>query len=85
MNGNARKGIRWGSVVLGWLVAVVAGLVISLILTGLYGLVAEPPAESGELTAGAMIVYLVSGFLAYLLGGFVAGRYAGRSGASTAS
>ena len=80
MNGNARKGIRWGSVVLGWLVAVVAGSVMSLFFTGLYGLVGEPPAEGGEVTAGAIIASLVSGFLAYLLGGFVAGRYAGYSG-----
>ncbi len=80
MNGNARKGIRWGSVVLGWLVAVVAGLVISLVLAGIYGLMAEPPAVTAPLSAGGVVISLISGFLAYLLGGFVAGRHAGRSG-----
>jgi hypothetical protein len=80
MNRNAGKGIRWGSIALGWLVAVVAGSLISLILGGLYGLVDEPPAEGGEITAGFVVVSLVSGFLAYLAGGFVAGWSAGYSG-----
>ena len=80
MSGNAGKGIRWGSIALGWLVAVVAGSLISLLLGGLYGLVDEPPAEGGEITAGLVVVSLVSGFLAYLAGGFVAGWSAGYSG-----
>ncbi len=80
MEGSGRKGVNWGSIALGWLVAVLAGLVISLLFSGLYGLVAEPPAEGGEITAGAIVASLVSGFLAYLLGGFVAGRSAGYSG-----
>ena len=65
---------------MGWLVAVVAGSLISLLLGGLYGLVDEPPAEGGEITAGLVVVSLVSGFLAYLAGGFVAGWSAGYSG-----
>ncbi len=84
MNGNAGKGIRWGSVALGWLVAAVVGSLLSLLFSGLYGLVDDPPAEGGEITAGFVVISLVSGFLAYLAGGFVAGRSAGHSGASTA-
>ncbi len=80
MNGNAGKGIRWGSVALGWLVAAVVGSLTSLLFGGLYGLVDEPPAESGEITASFVVVSMVSGFLAYLAGGFVAGRSAGYSG-----
>jgi hypothetical protein len=80
MDGNAGKGIRWASVALGWLVAAVAGSLISLLFSGLYGLVDEPPAEGGEITAGLVVISLVSGFLAYLAGGFVAGRSAGYSG-----
>jgi hypothetical protein len=80
MNENAGKGIRWGSVALGWLVAVVVGSLASLLLGGLYGLVDGPPPESGEITAGLVVISLVSGFLAYLAGGFVAGRSAGYSG-----
>ncbi len=80
MNVNAGKGIRWGSVALGWLVAVVVGSLISLVFSGLYGLVDGPPAQSGQITAGFVVISLVSGFLAYLAGGFVAGRSAGYSG-----
>jgi hypothetical protein len=80
MNGNAGKGIRWGSVALGWLVAAVVGSLLSLLFSGLYGLVDDPPAEAGEITAGFVVISLVSGFLAYLAGGFVAGRSAGHSG-----
>lgn len=80
MNGNAGKRIRWRSVALGFLVAAVAGSLISLLVGGLYGLVDEPPAEGGEITAGFVVISSVSGFLAYLAGGFVAGRSAGYSG-----
>ncbi len=80
MNGNAGRGIRWGSVALGWMVAVVVGLLLSLIFGGLYGLVDAQPAGGGEITAGFVVISLVSGFLAYLAGGFVAGRSAGYSG-----
>jgi hypothetical protein len=80
MNGNAHRGIRWGSVALGWLVASVTGALISLLFGGLYGLVDDPPAQGGEITAGFVVISLVSGFLAYLAGGFVAGRSAGYSG-----
>jgi hypothetical protein len=80
MNGNAGKRIRWRSIALGWLVAAVAGSLISLLVSGLYGLVDEPPVGGGEITAGFVVISLVSGFLAYLAGGFVAGRSAGYSG-----
>ncbi len=79
INGNTSREIYWGSVALGWLVAAVAGSLISL-LAGLYGPVNEPPAEGGDISASVVVVSLVSGFLAYLLGGFVAGRSAGSSG-----
>ena len=80
MNGNIHRGIRWGSVILGWLVALVAGVVMSLFFNALYGLVAGPPAEGGKVSAGVVVTSLMSGFLAYLSGGFVAGRSAGYSG-----
>ena len=46
----------------------------------LYGLVVEPPLERGEFTATVVVISLVSGFLAYLVGGYVAGRSARYSG-----
>jgi hypothetical protein len=84
MNGNAGKGIRWGSIALGWLVAAVVGSLLSLLFSGLYGLLDEASAVDGKITAGFVIVSLISGFLAYLAGGFVAAWSAGYSGGSTA-
>ena len=57
MSGNTGKGIRWGSVALGWMVAVVAGSLISLLLGGLYGLVDEPPVQGGRVppTVGRLL------------------------------
>lgn len=43
MNWSERKGARWGSIILGLLVAVLAGVMISPILTALFGLMSEPP------------------------------------------
>jgi len=80
MEESARKGIRWGSVTLGWLAAVLAGAVSSALLRALYGFMVEPPVERGEFTATIIVISLVSGFLAYLVGGFVAGRSARYSG-----
>jgi hypothetical protein len=80
MNANAGGGIRWRSVALGWFFAAVIGSLLNLLFSVLYGLVDEASAEGGKVTAGFVVVSLVSGFLAYLVGGFVAGRSAGYSG-----
>lgn len=72
--------IRPGSVVSGWAVAVSAGVVISLILRVLYGLITGFPIEREEFTLSLVAVSLVSGFLAYLMGGYVAARTSRRSG-----
>lgn len=73
---SRRKEARWGSIALGWLVAVLAGVMISPILRALFDLRAEPTGERGEFTA-AVIAFLISGFLVYLVGGYVAARLAG--------
>lgn len=79
--GRAREsGIQWGAVGLGWIVALLASIVIDIILRGLYLLAVDPPIDFELFTAGALILSLISGFLAYLLGGFVAGLRAGVSG-----
>jgi hypothetical protein len=81
MNGGAGgKGIRWRSVALGWFVAAVVGSVLSLLFSALYDLVDDASAKGGGVTAGFVVISLVSGFLAYLAGGFVAGRSASFSG-----
>lgn len=64
---------------MGLLVAILAGAMISPILGVLFGLAAEPLGERGDFTV-AVVVFLVSGFLVYLLGGYVAARLAGYSG-----
>ena len=81
MNAGERKGVHWGSVALGWLVAAVAGAAMRLLLGALHGSLTALPAEAGALNATTVVLALVSGFLAYLLGGFTAGRLSGHSGA----
>ena len=68
--------IRWRAVAIGWVVAVVAGLVIGLILRGLFGLDTGPATGTGGVTVGGGIIALITGFLAYVAGGYVAGRQA---------
>lgn len=77
---SAGKSLRWKSIVVGWLVAAVMGLVISPLLRNLYGVAAPPPIGRGDFTAGLVIVSLVSGFIAYLVGGYAAARIARRFG-----
>ncbi len=81
MKAGQGRGVSWGSVALGWLVAVLAGAGIRALLGGLYGSLAGLPAEMATTDATAVVLALVSGFLAYLLGGFTAGRFSGHSGA----
>ncbi|CAA9421545.1 MAG: hypothetical protein AVDCRST_MAG01-01-2315 [uncultured Rubrobacteraceae bacterium] len=80
MKNSRGRGVRWGAVALGWIVASAAGVLLSPAFRFLYGAVAGPPAERGEFTATIVAISLVSGFVAYLLGGYVAGRLAGVSG-----
>ena len=64
---------------LGWLVALPAGLLLGPLLRGAYDALTGG-ATPGNVTSGLVIVSFVSGFLAYLLGGYVAGRFARRAG-----
>jgi hypothetical protein len=77
-----------GAVALGWVVAVVAGIVINFILRILFRLFVEFPPDPTEITVGVIVVSLLSGFLAYLVGDYAAGRSArvsgGSNGATTA-
>ena len=66
---------------MGWGVAVFSGILLAFIVRLLYGLFVEPPVGDGEMTAAAVVVSLVSGFLSYLVGGYVAARVARHSGA----
>ena len=81
-------GIKWGAVALGWVVAVIAGIVFNFLLRIVVGLFVEFPLEPTELTVAVVVISLLSGFLAYLIGGYAAGRSArvsgGLNGAMTA-
>lgn len=80
MSGKAAGGTSWGAVALGWVAAAVVGAVISPLLRLLYGVLAGPPVERGEFTTAIVVISVVSGFLAYLAGGYVAARTAGHAG-----
>jgi hypothetical protein len=77
---SGARGIRWEAVASGWAIAVLAATIINPILVLLYGLFAEPPTERVVLTATMVVISVVSGFLSYLIGGYVAARIASRSG-----
>jgi MFS family permease len=71
----------WKAVALGWAMAVLVATVVSPTLGLLYGLfVGPPPSERGELTATILVISVVSGFLSYLVGGYVAAKMARHSG-----
>ena len=74
------ENIRWEGVALGWLVALLAGLLLGPLLRAAYDFLTGSIVTPGKFTSGLVIVSLVSGFLAYLLGGYVAGRFARRAG-----
>ena len=71
---EADRGTSWVSVVLGWLAALGASLILSGIVGAILGLVGV-----GAGTAG-LIGLLVTLFVSFLIGGYVAGRLASRSG-----
>jgi hypothetical protein len=77
---SAGENIRWTSVALGWLVALPAGLLLGPLLRRAYDALTGSAVTPGKLTPGLVIVSLVSGFMAYLFGGYVAGKFARKAG-----
>ena len=76
------RGTSWLSVILGWLAALGAGLILSGIVGAIVGAIlgdggSASAAEGG--TAG-LIGLLITLLLAFITGGYVAGRLASRSG-----
>jgi hypothetical protein len=74
------EGIRWDGVALGWLVALPTGLLLGPPLRGAYDALTGAAIMPGKSTSGLVIVSIMSGFLAYLCGGYVAGKFARRAG-----
>jgi uncharacterized protein YacL len=76
------RGTSWVSVVLGWLAALGAGLILSGIVSGIVGAIFGTAGRQGltEGSATALVGLLITLLLAFLIGGYVAGRLASRSG-----
>lgn len=79
MSGSKRTRARWGSIALGWAVATLVAVMVGPVFSALFGFRSGPPGELGDFTA-AVFVFLVTGFLVYLVGGYVAARLAGPPG-----
>ena len=76
------RGTSWVSVVLGWLAALGAGLILSGIVSGIIGAIFGTAGRQGLTEGGAtaLVGLLVTLLLAFLIGGYAAGRMAARSG-----
>src|SRR5215207_154791 len=76
------RGTSWVSVVLGWLAALGAGLILSGIVSGIVGAIFGTAGRQGIQEGGtiALIGLLITLLLAFLIGGYVAGRLASRQG-----
>jgi hypothetical protein len=77
---SSARNFRWEGVALGWLVALPAGLLLGPLFRAAYDALTGSAVTPARFTSGLVIVSLVSGFLAYLFGGYVAGRFARRAG-----
>jgi hypothetical protein len=75
-------GTSWVSVVLGWLAALGAGLILSGIVSGIVGAIFGTARRQGIEEGGttALVGLLFTLLLAFLIGGYVAGRLASRQG-----
>ena len=72
----------WLSVILGWLTALGAGLILSGIVSGIVGAIFGSAGRQGLTEGGttALIGLLITLLLAFLIGGYAAGRMASRQG-----
>jgi hypothetical protein len=77
-----KRGTSWVSVVLGWLAALGAGLILSGIVSGIVGAIFGTVGRQGIQEGGttALVGLLITLLLAFLIGGYTAGRLASRSG-----
>ena len=76
------RGTSWVSIVIGWLAALGAGLILSGIVSGIVGAIFGTAGRQGLTEGGttALIGLLITLLLAFLIGGYTAGRLAARSG-----
>src|SRR5918998_2589602 len=76
------RGTSWVSVILGWLTALGAGLILSGIVSGIVGAIFGTAGRQGVQEGGttALIGLLLTLLVAFLIGGYAAGRMASRQG-----
>lgn len=76
------SGTSWASVLIGWLAALGAVLILSGLVSAVVGAILVTLGFGGGAEAGTagLIGVLVTLFLAFLVGGYGAGRMAGRQG-----
>lgn len=73
--------VNWRAVILGWAVAIVAGIVLNLLFEAAHILLFGGEAlNAANLTTVVVTISLISGFLAHFAGGYVAGGRARVSG-----
>ena len=80
---DAERGTSWLSVILGWLAALGAGLILSGIVGAVVVAILGAGGASSSATEGGtagLIGLLITLLLAFAVGGYVAGRLASRSG-----
>jgi len=79
---DEERGTSWLSVILGWLTALGAGLILSGILSGIVGAIFGAAGRQGLTEGGttALVGLLITLLVAFLIGGYAAGRMAARSG-----
>ena len=79
MTERAQLGTSWISVILGWLAALGASLILSAIVGAIFSALGGSSATTGGGIAG-LIGLLLTLLIAFFIGGYVAGRMASRSG-----
>ena len=78
---NVWEKVNWRAVIRGWVVAIVAGIVLNLLFEAAHILLFGGEAlNAANLTTMVVTISLISGFLAHFAGGYVAGRRARVSG-----
>ena len=79
---DADRDTSWTSVVLGWLTALGAGLILSGIVSGIVGAIFGAAGRQGIQEGGttALMGLLITLLLAFLIGGYATGRMAARQG-----
>ncbi|MDP8971986.1 MAG: hypothetical protein M3N45_02135 [Actinomycetota bacterium] len=76
------SGTSWTSVLIGWLAALGASLILSGIVSAVVGVILSALGFGGGAEAGTtgLVGVLLTLFLAFLVGGYTAGRMTGRDG-----